>query len=484
MRVKIVAVNNSKYPVFFALRNIAVGEEVSYNYGIRIDSPTTKELRDFSDILCTVISDTSDGYNGDESLKIPAKTNFIKCLNLSSNLDMKLHSPHKLNVQDYSSEDTQLIDMDEAMAQSSTLNEPSEFNFEHDYASEYHVEQDDFASEFHVDDDDDDDPSEVHVEQNPNKTPKKTKFVKHVNYIPNAEILGEPSNANLGKQMSVSTTKSVHKSEYVKPRRLCPYCDISTPKLKNHLLVHHKDMDTVRLLLEASPAKQKTQISKLRKEGIVKNIQADEEDLHKRMKRTCIKCKGVYNKKYFYRHVCHVKSKPKGVSAVLLRQASSDEEFNSQVLCHFREHGVAQDLLDNRMWKVLGKEEYTTLSWNTKGKPAKMRTMRYMRCLATIFQNVRSDAMKDGHDIQFIDLFKRKFSSYLKVYFENSIVAETTRLASVYAIKKAAETLRGLLYMNEDDIGAKSVEEFLHVLAIIMPKIVNPIQGKMKKKEK
>ena len=229
----------------------------------------------------------------------------------------------------------------------------------------------------------------------------------------------------------------------------------------------------------ASPSEQKWSMKKIMNRG----ISLQEPDMTG--KSFCRSCNRPYNKKYFYRHKCINKLKPRGVNKIVLENTAANETFGKSILSHFRETGPSKVCFKDPVWRTLGLEEYKKLAGiEAKERQAKVRTMTFMNSIATLYGLFSTEAKKKQLDLEFSDMFRPKYLVFLKYVLEDESLKDYNRHMIIYALKNAAEKLKGLYYINDDRQSAAEINELQTVLNIILPPIVNPIVNAQRRRRR
>ena len=198
----------------------------------------------------------------------------------------------------------------------------------------------------------------------------------------------------------------------------------------------------------------------------------------------CTACQNAFSKKYFYRHKCVSKFKPKGVFNRILIPSISDQKFKRDVLSQFRKKGPSNFLLQekNELWMTLGYEEYKKHSHDpVKIKQAKRRTMIFMNNLAIVFKLFRRYALDDDTQVNFSYMFKPTFSTFLKNALENNEFNQSSKHSTIYSMKTAAEQLKALYIISDDSYSANLVERHQAATKAILPPVLNPIVSNQRK---
>ena len=269
------------------------------------------------------------------------------------------------------------------------------------------------------------------------------------------------------------------RTRYIRPSRHCPICEKLQTNLKKHLLGAHKDHQRIKELVRESPSKQKLCYTKLLNESISMG-----EVMNPKPNRSyCYSCNRAYNNKYYYRHHCLGSVKPRGVSAKILLNTSNDDVFRQDVLSQFRDDGPSKSCFSDLTWQMLGQLEYTKLSTGRDNdRQCRVRTMKFMNSLATLYQHFSAAAATQNIVVEFKDLFRRKYSPFLNIAVTDKSINSNVRLATIYSLKNAVEKMKGVYLMSEDDFSAREVNELQDVLRVILPPIMKPIVDNNKKK--
>ena len=129
----------------------------------------------------------------------------------------------------------------------------------------------------------------------------------------------------------------------------------------------------------ASPSKQKWSMKKMSR-----GICLQEPDMTGQS--FCRSCNRPYHKKYFYRHKCITKLRPRGVNKIVLENTAPNETFGKSILAHFRETGPSKACFKDPVWQTLGLVEHKKLaSIEAKERQAKVRTITFMNSIATLY---------------------------------------------------------------------------------------------------
>ena len=181
----------------------------------------------------------------------------------------------------------------------------------------------------------------------------------------------------------------------------------------------------------------------------------------------------------------HKKLKPRGVNKIVLENTAANETFGKSILSHFRETGPSKVCFKDPVWRSLGLEEYKKLAGiEAKERQAKVRTMTFMNSIATLYGLFSTEAKKKQLDLEFSDMFRPKYLVFLKYVLEDESLKDYNRHMIIYALKNAAEKLKGLYYINDDRQSAAEINELQTVLNIILPPIVNPIVNAQRRRRR
>ena len=206
-------------------------------------------------------------------------------------------------------------------------------------------------------------------------------------------------------------------------------------------------------------------------------------DVDNKNKRHCNDCKRAFSKKYYYRHKCVSKIKPKGLKKILMTSVKSNDSFNETVFSQFKETGPSEVCMHDPTWQILGLEEFKKFAVvENKERRAKVRTMTYMNNLAVLFKLFSTVASKEGVKVEVADMFKVKYCAYLKEALEVETIGKSLKHMIIYALRTAADKLRGLYYVSDDEVSARDVEKVQAAKTTFVPGISKPLVEYFKKR--
>ena len=251
-----------------------------------------------------------------------------------------------------------------------------------------------------------------------------------------------------------------------RPKRPCKWCKVPVTKLTRHVMTVHKDLERVKELKTFSPMKRKTEMAKIRKEGI---FQANLETVHsgtvmteRKCKakycdiRMCLKCKAFLSKKSFNVHKCVTKMKPTAISVMNLRIINRDSKFCETIVKRFRNDEIGEICKTDPTILSLGHHHFHAHEGGDKVIEARKSTMGYMRRLATLFVEFKKCSEKDNLELETSDMFVRIYFEYLKeainvLTYQDDNQKHGVRLMYGFTLKTALNSVEGMFIVAGKD---------------------------------
>ena len=273
-------------------------------------------------------------------------------------------------------------------------------------------------------------------------------------------------------------------TKYNKPRRMCPFCDISVCKLKRHITAVHKEEDEVKKALSLPLKDQDRVFASFRNRGIKNRNMTEagkDKPQYESLKKCsgavvhCQNCDGCYSKTFFYRHKqnCQQDSsvRPRYIVPNLLKVACISKEDNEfkQMLSSLQSDDVGKLCMEDDCIMSIGRK----LFYKDKSKVDKSIEVRKsvrgtMRILARLLEAFQQ---KIGHKAKGEEMFNRKNFEFLSQAVREITVREEDEIKYglkhnlYYTLVSSAEILRGISLETETNMEkSKEYEYFLTVL--------------------
>lgn len=176
-------------------------------------------------------------------------------------------------------------------------------------------------------------------------------------------------------------------------------------------------------LFFSSPSKSRKLVTAIRKKGMVNKLNESTGSMNG--KKLCVVCHGVYNKKYYSKHLCTKTIKPRAVPASLSTLINENSDFLNIIGC-FREDNPVHALLTNTIFKEICFNQFEILRNEDKMSNTKRRLMSYMRCISHLFTNFKEECSSMDREVIFTDMFMPNNSLILKSVLKKPGLASST----------------------------------------------------------
>ena len=322
--------------------------------------------------------------------------------------------------------------------------------------------------------------------------------------------MGATSPTDLSSLMDAADTTSKSK-----PKRPCVYCGKFQTKLRRHLvLIHSSEVAVSNAMKQVSKRDKDNAFNSIKKNGILEEnkkviksgtgallCERNQEKLSNEQMVMCGHCKGFYAKAYFFGHrqTCSEAEASStvrvSVPMLLVEKYNENDSFVKEVVARFTQDVVGKLCQTNDTIILFGRRQYQKLHRkNSKEAEVRKSTMRDMRRVGTLYI-----AFCDEGLIQNIsgliceDLVNRKYFSLLESAIKKTTVSEDElelkaglKLCLGYVIKRLAKVLKAQYLIDDKDIMAQSVDNFLTVLEIQWPYVFGDAESKVviKRQEK
>ena len=342
--------------------------------------------------------------------------------------------------------------------------------------------------------------------------------------IANSEVVTSPgveastskpeltSRAEASTSQSEATSTSETKTPYIKPYRMCIFCNKLRSKLSQHIKEKHSNKERVQRALELPKKERDLEFDMMKKEGIMQqNIKQAKEDKPKYTReRTsklkeddsalfmCGTCNGFYSRRYIKRHTKRCITNTEGavhgaaIPASLLKHGEilqNDQDFATEILSRFRQNIPCSKLcrsdrtiikIGQRMWRKEKKKQ------NKKAEVRKA-VMSDMRRLSNLYIEVLKTeeflGVLPSKEGDASDLFKRNNFQHLEeaieVYTSKQAASSSSasesrikpglKLGLYYLLKSASKIMKGLYLCEADEEGdaqAADIDKFTTVLEV------------------
>lgn len=257
--------------------------------------------------------------------------------------------------------------------------------------------------------------------------------------------------------------------------RLCIYCDTLQKKLSRHLRNVHSNESKVKEIINGglSQVEERRAFARLRNEGIVESNKRKEAKEFERIKKSktssvtvhCSKCKGSYNKTYFYRHKqsCRTECNPPKPIAAALAASKETNDF-LEILSSFQVSEVGELCRKDPTIRCIGRhlwaKDKTKVDKREEVRKTVMADMRTLSSLFILFQ--KHSAPEEHGDAS--AMFNREWWHHLRdaieeLTTEDEKVKYGLKNSIYYLLMRSADILQGEALTNKDENGKVQVEE-------------------------
>ena len=291
-----------------------------------------------------------------------------------------------------------------------------------------------------------------------------------------------PVRSSQAKHQPVVSTV-LPQGKYRRPQRPCKFCGQMQTHLSRHIMTVHRNESEVAAIKCFPQTEKAVALSKIKKEGIlqenrlrIKGKNVDLPILHEKRQKNfgaclkmCTKCKGFYRSNLLWKHllkctgdesVCDTDGLQLSDATIL---ATSNSEFNNNVLLHFRSDDIGILCKMDRMITTVGK-----VLWERSVRKERKSTMGEMRKLASLLHAVRNISKNDkftGHDM----LLPANFRTVVEAL--NTVTAKEEdglkaglKLSLGYLLKKAARFTKCEFIIDGKDEEVRETDKFLSLL--------------------
>lgn len=307
-------------------------------------------------------------------------------------------------------------------------------------------------------------------------------------------VLESVSSSNSASQLT-----SVKKKRKVQHRtsQPCCFCGAMETNLSRHITTVHRKETEVTEVLKQPAVVRNAKLSEFRKRGmmkynenIMKRKEADCLKLYQRQRISkcgdddlviCSACKGCYSATFFYRHrkLCSTISSivPQKAPVGLMSSVHSDipEEFTMEVLARFYKDDVGEFCRNDPVLVKFGAKLYEKTKQNPEKcggvKKSTMQNMRRLGYLFFEFQNqCRALAEQTEKPSSIVDMLSRRRFESLQKAIKAYTLADTDEMKAglkhhvFYLVLKFAKHQKVVYLIEENDVKAKEVENFIDVL--------------------
>jgi len=271
--------------------------------------------------------------------------------------------------------------------------------------------------------------------------------------------------------------------KYRRPARPCPFCKSMQTCLSRHIRRKHKGEQVVQKLMSESKDKQMKQMKQLKKEGIMEHnmsyfaqkttvIMRERECNRKKEVPTadrfsnlkvCSSCKGVYDRKYIWRHKLRCEKIESGQQSnpslsVHALISTSEDEFSQNVLAKLREDEIGNIARTDPVIARVGSHYYRKGS--KKDRHLVMTHMRRLAQLLKHFRDVCSNSKLSAEDM----LDRSKFNELIEALNNMCDTKHNLKLSLGYLLKKTAEVQQGSFLVQGREDRFTELKYFLKTL--------------------